>query len=383
MAAIRVLQIFTVMDRGGAESMIMNYYRAMDRSKIQFDFLVHRSTQGAFDEEIKQLGGTIYKMPPINPLKPKTYYNRLRQFFKEHAPYAIVHSHLNTFSCFPLKIAEECSIPCRIAHAHIAIEPLKLSDFLPHNEGVKESLKKIIKLQLKKRIHQHATHFFSCGEKAGLWLFGHQTKFTIINNAIDAQRFALNETIRKSYQEDFNIKNQLVIGHVGRFSSQKNHSYLLKIFKEVTKINHKAVLILIGDGPLRPKIEQEAKELDIYQKIKFLGVRTDIPELYQLLDVFVFPSFYEGLPVTLVEAQAAGLKVFASNTITREVALSPDIEYLSINEAPRTWATAICRKTPVEKNNNFQLIKEKGYDIYKNTETLSNFYTKQLTKNNA
>ncbi len=379
MALIRVLQVFTIMNRGGAESMIMNYYRKIDKNKVQFDFLVHRKEKAAFDDEIESLGGKIYPLNPINPLSPSKYYNELRSFFKQHQEYKIVHSHINTFSSFPLKIAKEFKIPCRIAHAHIAIESIKFSDLLQNSESLKETFKKLIKLHLKKKIGSYSTHNFSCGEKAGKWLFGDKATFSIMNNAINAKAFAYNPIVSAEYKAKHGLKGQLVIGHVGRFTSQKNHAYLLNIFSSLVKKHKNSTLVLIGDGPLREKIEAEAKKLSIYDKICFLGVRTDIPELYQMLDAFVFPSFYEGLPVTLIEAQSAGLKVYASDRITNEVFLTNDIEFLSITASPEEWADKIIEKASSKKQNNFDLIKEKGYDIQKNTEVFQDFYLKQIS----
>jgi len=377
MEPIRILQVFTIMNRGGAESMIMNYYRQMDRSKIQFDFLVHRKEKAAFDEEIERLGGKIYRFEAINPLFPKRYYNQLRFFFKEHSEYAIIHSHLNTFSCFPLKIAKEFNIPCRIAHAHIAIDQVTLSSFLFQQESFKETIKKLIKLQLKKKIKNDATHFFSCGEKAGKWLFGDQTNFTIVNNAINAYQFKFDELVRINYKKELGLENKLVIGHVGRFNRQKNHAFLLEIFSNLVKKKPNSILVLIGDGSLKKQIQDDAKKLNIEEKILLLGIRTDIPQLYQMFDFFVFPSFYEGLPVTLIEAQAAGLKILASESITKEVSITDDIEFLSINDTPNKWVDKILEKIPYTRKDNFDLIKKNGYDIYINTTLLENFYLKQ------
>ncbi|MEP1488782.1 MAG: glycosyltransferase family 1 protein [Algibacter sp.] len=379
MDLIRILQVFTIMNRGGAESMIMNYYRNLDRNKFQFDFLVHRQEKADFDDEIESLGGQIYRFAPINPFFPKKYYNALRVFFKAHPKYSIIHSHLNTFSFFPLKIAGEFNIPCRIAHAHIAIDKVNIYSFLSHKESTKETLKKIIKFQLKKRIKNDATHLFSCGEKAGNWLFG-KTPFTIMNNAIDAEKFKYNKFLSATYRKDFGLENELVIGHVGRFSSQKNHSFLLQIFAALLIKQPNSSLILIGDGPLRISLKKEAERLKIINKVHFLGVRTDIPELYQMIDMFVFPSFYEGLPVTLIEAQSAGLKVFASEKITKEVSITNDITYLSITINPDIWAEKILEKISETKKDNYELIKNKGYDIHKNTEIVQEFYLKQAVK---
>ncbi len=377
MAPIRVLQVFTIMNRGGAESMIMNYYRQIDRDKVQFDFLVHRKEKAAFDDEIHALGGKIYRLDPISPFFPGKYYDSLRNFFNEHKDYAIIHSHLNTFSSFPLKIAKEFNIPCRIAHAHIAIDDVNISSL--SKEGIKETLKKLVKLRLKRRVKNHTTHLFSCGEKAGKWLFGERSSFEMMNNAIDTKQFEYNSTTSTTYKKELSIsENTLVLGHVGRFASQKNHSFLIDVFASVLKQKENCVLILVGDGPLKEEIERKAKNLGIQNKVKFLGVRAEIPQLLQMFDIFVFPSFYEGLPVTLIEAQAAGIKVLASDTITTEVHLTKDIEFISINkpEDADVWATKIQKTDISKKGQNTDKIIKANYDIVSNTEMMQNFYLK-------
>ncbi len=376
---VRILQVFTIMGRGGAESMIMNYYRNIDREKVQFDFLVHRQERGAFDDEIESLGGTIYRMNPINPFFPNNYYNELRSFFKEHSEYSIVHSHLNTFSSFVLKIAEEFEIPYRIAHAHTATERIKLKDLL-HPKSAKEALKKSVKFQLKKRIHNHTTHYFSCGEKAGNWLFGVEQPFEIMNNAIDAEKFIFNSKISEEYKKELNLEDELVLGHIGNFTDPKNHTYLLKVFQKVLQKKEDSSLVLIGDGPLRKSIESEAKSLSIDHKVHFLGLRTDIANLCQMLDIFVFPSLYEGLPVTLIEAQAAGLKIFASDTITNEVHITEDITFLSIVDAPMVWADEILKQHSYKRTDNFDALKKHGYDIKSGVKAFEDFYL-SLTSN--
>ncbi len=380
MGAIRVLQVFTIMNRGGAESMIMNYYRKIDKDKVQFDFLVHRKEKAAFDDEIESLGGKIYRFDPINPLFPGDYYQKLRLFFKEHKEYDVVHSHLNTFSCFPLKIAKEFDIPCRIAHAHIAIDDVSFMSLFSNKESKKETFKKLIKLQLKKKVKKDATHLFSCGDKAGKWLFGNSTSFITMNNAIDTEKFAHNSVVANKYKEEFNLKNRLVIGHVGRFASQKNHAFLLKIFSAVLNEKPDCDLVMIGDGPLRKVIEKEVENLGIQNNVHFLGVRADVPELFQMFDVFVFPSFYEGLPVTLIEAQAAGIKVFASDSITTEVSLTDDIEFLSIDKPAEYWAGKIIETNASKKNDNTEKIVEGDYDIVSNTKKIHEFYKEQVRR---
>lgn len=377
MAAIRVLHVFAIMNRGGAESMIMNYYRNIDRSKVQFDFLVHRKQKAAFDEEIQSLGGKIYKFDPINPLTPKKYYDELRLFFENHQGYSVIHSHINTFSSFPLKIAKEFNIPCRIAHSHNALQKIKIQDFFKSIHDCKEVFKKIIKLKAKRNINDSLTHKFSCGDKAGKWLFGENSSFQIMNNAVDAKAFSFNEVTRNEYKIKFRLENEFVLGHVGSLTLQKNHSYLLKVFALVLKSKPNSTLLIIGDGPLRNKLEKEAEALLIHNKVQFLGIREDIVQLCQLIDVFVFPSLFEGLPVTLIEAQSAGLKIIASDNITKEVLLTDDIEFLPIDENPKLWATKVLQRVGNNRINNFNVIKNKGYDINNNVEKIQNFYLEQ------
>ncbi|SFL32038.1 glycosyltransferase family 1 protein [Proteiniphilum acetatigenes] len=376
----RVLQVFTILNRGGAESMIMNYYRQIDRSKIQFDFLVHREERGVFEDEIEKLGGNIYRMPEINPLNPFFYYKQLNDFFKAHN-YKIVHSHINTFSSFPLKVAKLNGIPCRIAHAHTALEPVKLKNIFTPKFEKTEEVKKIIKLLLKKTVSTYATHLFSCGIKAGKWLFN-DNEFVVMNNAIDLHLYQYDEDISNELRKKLNLQDVFILGHAGRFSEEKNHFFLLEIFHSIKKKKPNCKLMLLGDGILKNKIGQKAKDLNIIDDIVFLGVRSDVYRLLQMMDVFVFPSFFEGLPVTLVEAQAAGLKVFASNTITREVALTDNIEFLSIKQSPDYWAEKVLAAMPYVRKNNCEIIRAKGYDIIENARRLQNFYLGQINKEN-
>ena len=378
MAVVRILQVFTIMNRGGAESMIMNYYRQLDKSKIQFDFLVHRQEKAAFDDEIERMGGRIYRMNPINPLNPGPYYNQLRTFFKKHQGYQIVHSHLNTFSSFVLKVAKEFNIPCRIAHAHIAIEDTSLSSMLTSKSNFIEGVKNLMKLRLKKNIHKYPTHYFSCGDKAGKWLFGEDTEFYTMNNAIDTDTFLINHEVRDKYRSEFNVESNWVFGHIGRFNTQKNHLFLLQIFSEVVKLKEDARLFLIGDGNLRSEIEAEINRLGLTNYVTLLGVRSDVPDLFQVFDVFVFPSLYEGLPVTLIEAQAAGLKIFASDTITNEVLLTDDINFISLNKSAEHWTQEIIKSYGINKSDNKDKIVDGNYDIVSNTRAIEQFYLQQL-----
>ena len=201
-----------------------------------------------------------------------------------------------------------------------------------------------------------------------------------LNNAIDATSFAYCQKKSFDLKKSFGLENNIVLGHVGNFSYVKNYPFLLSVFQKTKEKCPKCKLVLIGNGSLRGEIETLAKQMNIFDDIMFLGVRSDVPDLLQMIDVFVFPSLFEGLPVTLVEAQVSGLKIFASDSITREVALTEDIDFLSIKESPEYWANKILTSVPYERKSNYQIIKEKGYDIEENVCKLQEFYLEQITE---
>jgi glycosyltransferase involved in cell wall biosynthesis len=377
---IRVLQVLTTMNLGGAETMIMNYYRHVDRTEVQFDFLLHRQEKDFFDDEIKSLGGKIYRMPAISPKNYFSYKKKLNLFFDEHPEYKIVHSHLNALSSIVLSVAKNKNIPYRIAHSHLAIESLVLKKILKKNTDIKATIKDSIQSLVRGKVAKVATHFFACGEKAGDWLFGqkNKAKVTIINNAINASLFTYDPAKANKIKEEFGLKNKKVIGHVGRFNEQKNHFLLIKIFNEIYKKDNNCLLLLIGDGNLKDKIKEEAKRLNIDENIHFLGLRDNIPELLQGFDLFLFPSLYEGLPVTLVEAQASGLKIITSSTVTKEVDITGLITYIDLEQPESDWAESVLSNINYNRKDTLNQIREGGYDIFENAKNLQTFY---LNKN--
>jgi len=380
MKKIRVLQVFTVMNRGGAESMIMNYYRHIDRSKIQFDFMVHRNQKGHFDNEIELLGGKIYRMPPITVRGLKVYQNELELFFEKHKEYTIVHSHLNALSKYVLKKAMKFGINTRIAHSHIALTKFSYQSFFKRDSSLKENFKILFKSFIKKSATKYATHYFACGVDAGNWLFGKENihKVSIINNAIDASKFEYNSEISKKNKTGLKIKNKLVIGHVGRFNTQKNHLFLIDIFKEIQKIQINSILLLVGEGDLMTEVKEKIKFYNLENAVYLLGVKSDVSYYLQAMDVFLFPSLYEGLPVTLVEAQAAGLKIIASDTISEEVKLTNLIEFISLDQSAVFWAKKVLQyNTGYKRENQFESISNKGYNIKVNALELEKFYLKK------
>ena len=269
---------------GGVESVVMNYYRNIDKSKVQFHFICDEDSTDIPYDEIEKLGGKVIVVPPYQKLFK--YQKELYKIFKENN-YKIVHSHINALSVFPLRIAKKAGVPIRIAHSH-------------STSNKKEWKKNLIKDVLRPFSKIYANQFFACTEHAGKWLFGKKVlerkELNVINNAIDLKKFEFNEKIREDLRKELGIKEDtIVIGHIGRFMRQKNHEFLIDVFNELYKKNQNTVLILIGQGPLLNEIKQKVRNLNIEDKIKFIGQITDVERYYNIMDVFVFPSIYEGL----------------------------------------------------------------------------------------
>lgn len=366
MRIIRVLQVVTIMNRGGLETMLMNYYRKLDKTKIQFDFMTNRLERGHYDDEIEAFGGKIYRLSPIKPGNYNKYFKELDEFFKEHKEYKVVHSHINENSGFVLKAAKKAGIECRIAHSHLS--DLKLDYKYPFRVYARRNLK------------GNVSDYFACSQRAGEWLFGKEIsssgKVTVLNNAVDTEKFKINKDIRDKVRMELGIEDKKVIGHVGRFNPQKNHEFLIDVFNEVYKKDKGTVLLLIGDGYLKEKIEDKVKKLNLEQGVKFLGVREDIPELMQGMDLFLFPSQFEGLAVVMVEAQAAGLKVITSTGVTKESDITNNVEFIDLSKGAEYWADIVLN-SDFKKRDDINLMIKKGYDSTNNVKWLSDFYLKK------
>ena len=362
---IRILHVVTYMGRGGLETMIMNYYRHMDRSKVQFDFLVHRDFRADYDDEIEALGGKIYCLPRLVPWN-RSYHRALDEFFSNHPEYRIVHVHQDCLSSVILKTAKKNGVPVRIAHSHSSSQD--------------KNLKYLIKLFYMRQIPANATELFACGQDAGDWMF-RGAAYRVLNNAIDTSKFAFNPPIKTLVRSRLGISQEaFVVGHVGRFDPTKNHTFLLNIFAEIAQKNPRAVLLLVGDGNLRKAMEDKAASLGIHNCIIFAGVRSDVPDLMQAMDCFVFPSLYEGLPVTLIEAQAAGLPCVVSAGVSQEASKTDLIEYVSLRETAEAWAGKILNKSSLVRKDTREGIIRAGYDIKANAQWLQDYYLEQWKK---
>ena len=281
---IIVAHIMGKWNGGGVESVVMNYYRNIDRNRIQFHFLCDEDSTDIPYEEIEKLGGKVIVIPPYQKLFK--YQKELYRIFKENN-YKIIHSHINALSVFPLRIAKKAGVPIRIAHSH-------------STSNKKEWKKNILKMILRPFSKLYANNYFACTEYAGKWLFGKKVverkELNVINNAIDLKKFEFNENIRGELRKELGIREDvLVIGHVGRFMKQKNHEFLIEVFKELIKKNENSILMLIGQGPLLNEMKQKVRDLNIEDKVKFIGQVTNVEKYYNIMDVFLFPSIYEGL----------------------------------------------------------------------------------------
>ena len=351
----RILQVVTYMGRGGIETMLMNYYRRMDREKIQFDFLVHRDFRADFDDEIEALGGRIYRVPAMNPASG-SYRKALADFFRTH-PYRVVHCHLNYMSGVVLAAAKQAGVPVRIAHAHTAAMA----------PGWKQSVRRLC----KHLIPLTATHRFACSTEAGRAIFGKQS-FSILANAIDAAAFTPDDALRREVRAELGLGSELTVMHVGRMVYAKNHEFLLDAFRELLNTEPDAKLVLIGDGELRPEIEAKAAGLPT-GSVLLLGTRTDIPRLLHAADVFAFPSRFEGMPVTMVEAQAAGLPCVKSDTVTDECIVTDLVTSLPIDD-PKLWAEMILSVKGAARTDRLADIQKSGYDITAAADKLTRSY---------
>ena len=357
---IRVLHVVTYMGRGGLETMLMNYYRNIDKSQVQFDFLVHRDFEADYDKEIESLGGRIYRLPRLNPFS-SIYKTKLDQFFEEHkAEYKIVHSHLDCLAGIPLKYAKKYGIPVRIAHAH--------------SSNQTKDKKYLLKLLFKKNITKYANELVACGNEAGLWMF-ETDKFHILNNAIDSSKYKYDFNLSQEIKNKWNIaEDVMVVGHVGRFNEPKNHKFIVEVFQEVLNEQDNAVLLLVGAGELKPQIEKQVKGAGIEKNVIFTGLCSEVEKMLQVMNVFLFPSIYEGLPVSIVEAQAAGLPCLISDKVPIECKKTKLVHQLELSKSSEEWAKKVIELSKIEKCDTSEEIKAAKFDISENAKELQTYY---------
>ncbi|OBR68424.1 hypothetical protein A7K91_21325 [Paenibacillus oryzae] len=356
---LRVLHVFGRLDRGGAETMIMNIYRKIDRSCIQFDFVIHTKERCEYNDEIESLGGEIHNIPAYKGLNHHEYVKSWNDLFSKNQ-YLIVHGHVRSTALIYLSIAKKYDIKI-ISHSHSTSS----------GKGINGIIKKIY----QHPIRYVTKNLLACSNEAGIWLFGARTKFKVINNGIDIKQFEFNKDVREKIRSDLELNHKFVIGHVGRFDPSKNHFFMLEVFKEICDEVDNAILLLVGDGPLRTQIEQYARDIQVYNRVIFTGSTGRVSEYYQAMDVFLFPSRYEGLGMTVVEAQSAGLRCVISDGIPQEVVLTNLVDVVPLKHPPNIWAKIVSSYIDsINRPITYKEIKSKGYDVEDCTSYLKQYY---------
>lgn len=357
----------TKFELDGITNVILNYYRSMDKSNIQIDLLTPNLVNKTLKKEIESHGSNVITIKGRTK-NPILYVHRLSKIIKRNN-YNIVHAHGNSCTlAFEMYAAKKGGAKVRISHSH--------------NTRTKYVfLNKI----LRKSFESNYTHAFACGQDAGKWLFRNEN-FEVIKNGIDINKFKFNYNDRKIYRKKLNLEGKKVIGHIGHFSYQKNHDFLIDIFNELVSLDTKYRLLLVGDGPLRSNIEQKVNRLGLSKKVILLGKSNDVPNLMQAMDKIVMPSRFEGLPLTLVEAQTACLPCYVSNTVTEEIALTDLVEFISKDATAREWALKINQVKNISRKNIKSSISEeiiaKGYSIFDNAQRMKELYIQYLRDSN-
>lgn len=381
--AVRVLHVLGNTNLGGAESRIMDLYRHTDRNRVQFDFLVHSGEEGFYEKEIRELGGRIFRVPRFRIYNYFSYRKALKEFFQKHHEFALVQGHMTSTAAIYLPIAKKAGVKKTAAHARSA--------------GVDKGLKGTMTRFLRRNLADKADYLFTCSELAGISVYGEKAvregKTIFIPNAIDCAGFTFDPEKRKKMREELGLTDAIIIGHVGRFHYAKNHEYLIRVFAKLCQMgtgacgstaengaDQKYHLILLGEGPLMEDIRKLAEELGVADRVHFLGNHKNIADYYQAMDYFVYPSRYEGMPGTIVEAQASGLPCLMSDTICREVIATELVETMSIEKEPKVWAEVLQRRMDalVSKQENREKYAAKmaaaGFDVQAQAERMMRFY---------
>lgn len=364
---VKVLYFVDRMRRGGIQTFVLENWRHMDHSKVQIDFLLlGDGNTYELEDTLRKLGSTVYKLNGIWIRKITDYipYRRaLDAFFREHHDYKCVHLHSSSKNYMVLKYAKKYGIPMRIAHSHnIAFQTTSKAQICLGNF-------------LKFLLRYYATDYFACSKEAGRWLFGNK-KVHIVRNAVDIDKYRYNERKASEMRKKLGLEGTKVVGHVGRFTHQKNHTFLIDVFLELTKLDPTYRLVLVGEGVLKEQIEEKVKKYGIKDKVLFAGFQTNVEDYMQAMDLFVFPSEYEGLGLVLIEAQAAGLPCYTSKgTVPEEAKASELLTYIPLEDGAKTWAAEINgtwqkykRETPEES------LVRMGYSINKTAKQLETYY---------
>lgn len=347
--------------KGGVESMVFSYYTALDKSKFQYDIVYEDKSTYDIPNGIIEMGARAFKITSMS--HPLAYISELRGIIKKGS-YNIIHCNNNTLSVLPLIAAKSCGVKVRILHNHTTSSKA---------ERKRDFLKRVLRLITPKL----ANKWCACSEAAGRWMYGDKAfdlgKVTVFRNAVDIDKFEYNECSSQDIRREFEIENNTVIGHVGRFVPVKNHLFLIDIFSEYRKINNNAVLLLVGEGPETDRVKAYVKRKGLDGSVIFAGARSDVAKFYSAFDIFLLPSLYEGLPVVSVEASAAGLAQLLSDKITEECRITDGVEFLPIDD-PKRWALEIDKKLSFNRSFYAEQMRNSRYNINHCVKELEAFY---------
>jgi len=366
----KVLLFVDRLEMGGIQTLLFNILSHFNDSPLKFDLLLlDDGTTYDLEKNFTELGVGIYKLNGVwinQPFDYVPYCKALDQFYKWHHDYLAVHLHSSSKNFLVLRYAKKYGIKKRIAHSHN-------TDF-QSNSLLKKFFGTIFRYPLK----YYATDYFACSSLAAQWMFGEKEvskgHVTVFPNVIDTEKFSYCERTRREYRTELGIENKFVIGNIGRFTYQKNHSFLIDIFKKIHDVRSDSVLLLAGVGELLEDCKEKCERLGIDDAVFFLGYRNDISQLLHAMDFFVMPSLYEGFPVTVVEAQASGVSVILSDTITKEVKLTPLVHYFELNQGSQEWAKEILAISHTNRDGWADVLCDKGYDVKTAVKTLENVY---------
>lgn len=363
---VLVAQLMTEMILGGIESVVMNYYRCIDKSKFQFDFIAPKGSTFPNKDEIEKLGGRIFVVPKYS--HPFAYIKAVRKIFRENH-YKIVHCHMNTMGIFAMYAAYKEHIPIRILHNHSMI-----NHFFSRSEFKRNILKYILRTFCK----IYPSHFCACSKAAGNWMYGKNFNYTIFNNGINVDKFKFNPEIRESVRAELGLQDKLVVGHIGRFCPPKNHIFLVDIFNNLLSLHDNAVLLLIGEGELLDQVKLKVKQLNIEDKVIFLGKQNDTSKYYQAMDVFCLPSRYEGLPVVAVEAQCSGLPCLFSTYVSKESKILDSTKFLSYDDTLDKWSQTMSELANNQRVDGAEQVRKCNFDMKDEAKKLELYYQKLL-----
>lgn len=363
---IHVTHIMGYMAGGGVEATTMNHYRLLDHSRIQYDFIVYEDSPDVPIEEIESYGGRVFRTPSITHLAG--FEKELARILKTTNP-DIVHSNLNALSVFPLRVAKKVGIPVRIAHSHSTSNK---------QEPVRNAAKRALRFYSK----TYPTHLAACSIDSAVWLFGKQAvtdhKVRYIKNAIDLQRYAFNMIQRINLRRQYGLEGKHVLGQIGRFTAQKNYSFSMDVVAELASRDPNAVFVALGSGNLMQEIKQKAAMLGITDHVMLLGNQSNADAWYSAFDALLFPSLYEGLPLTMIEAQAAGLPIISSDQVTSEASIDKKlITTLPLNQSVTTWGCSITNafeQTNRDRRVNIDRFVQEGYEIQESASELQCWY---------